>query len=53
MESRRDDYLAKVIPVIQRLDTMIADVVDDTCTLILSMFGTSEAVRATPSGVAS
>jgi len=48
MESRRDDYLAKVMPVMQRLLTGIAADPDETCTLILSMFGTSVAVMAVP-----
>ena len=48
MESRRDDYLAKVMPVMQRFETVIAADPDETCTLILSMFGTSVAVMAVP-----
>ena len=39
---------ANVMPVMQRFETGIAAVPDQTCTLILSMFGTSVAVMAVP-----
>jgi hypothetical protein len=40
--------LANVIPVMQRLVTVIAVEVDETCTMTWSMFGTSAAVMAVP-----
>ncbi len=46
--SRSVSHLANVMLVMQRFETLIADVVDDTCTMIWSMFGTSAAVMAVP-----
>ena len=47
--TRADNYLANVMPVMQRLVTAIAALPDGTCTPIWSMIRTSAAVRAVPS----
>jgi hypothetical protein len=43
MESQTDDYLANVMPVMQRLVTVIAVLAENTSTLTLSIFGMSAA----------
>ena len=53
MASGCSDYLANVMPVMQRSVTVIADDVEVTCTAILSTFATCAAVMAVPGAAVS